>query len=373
MSEVDKPPAERTAHWGWLAGLLLAVPAGWAVLYALGALDIYLVLRRYSPVTYLTIYGEYLPAIAIWILLTPLVVRLHREREARVGRGLRLVGEHLLLGLGLTGLLATLEILRLLWRFELPLTALPTVIWKFSNLRMLQHAGNYALVIVVVLFADFYRTVRSGERQAQRLRTELTGAQLSAIRAKLHPHFLFNTFNAIASLVRTNRNDQAVTMIADISALLRHTLENHEKAEVTFQTELDFINRYLDIEQARFTERLTYRRAVAVSVLPAAIPNMLVQPLVENAIKHGISCDTQPGWIELKASRSGADLVIEVRNSRPPAERSLGATASLGIGLSSIRDRLHQAYGHRAQLQIDATREDLYAVTISLPFHLLPT
>jgi two-component system, LytTR family, sensor kinase len=359
---------------GWLSagarlGLVLAVSAAaWTAVYAVGALDLHLALRRYVAVGYGEMLREFIPAIVAWTLLTPAVLWLHRERRFTEGRRSRASLEHLGLSLLFTVCLGTVEILRLLWRLELPLTFFGDVWLQHSNLRMLQHAANYWGVIAFALFLDFYRSVRSGERQARVLRSQLAEARLSALRAKLQPHFLFNTFNSIASLVRSAQNARAVSMIADVSSLLRRTLESDHLPEVSLRAELELIDCYLQIEKARFQDRFTYERAVDAECLEVTVPNLILQPLVENAIKHGISRLTTPGTVSLRAHRLDDELRLDVVNTCPPETDRTEAPVSLGIGLSTTRDRLERVYGPRGRLLVQPGREGVFRVTLILPF-----
>lgn len=364
---------------GWASatarfGIVLAVSAAaWSAVYAVGALDLHLALRRYVAVDYGEMLREFVPAIAAWSLLTPAVLWLHREHRFSEGRRSRATLEHLGFSLLFTVCLGTLEILRLLWRLQLPLTFFGDVWLQHANLRMLQHAANYWGVIAVALFLDFYRSVRSGERQARILRSQLAEARLSALRAKLQPHFLFNTFNSIASLVRGGQNARAVTMIADVSSLLRRTLESDHLPEVSLRAELELIDCYLQIEKARFQDRFSYERSVDADCLEVPVPNLILQPLVENAIKHGISRLTSPGTVSLRAHRLDDELRLDVVNSCPAGDDRAEAPVSLGIGLSTTRDRLARVYGPRGRLHVQSGREGLFRVTLVLPFRrLLP-
>jgi two-component system, LytTR family, sensor kinase len=205
------------------------------------------------------------------------------------------------------------------------------------------------------LQAERERSLRA-EAMAQR-------AQLDALRYQLHPHFLFNTLNAISTLVVDGRNDEASRMISRLSDYLRLTLSAPATDEVTLVDEIDFVRRYLEIEQARFGDRLTVRIDVASDAWNGRVPYLILQPVVENAIRHGISQRERGGVIELEAKRERDTLRIIVRNDGPAWTASNGD----GIGLANTRERLERLYAAQQRLAIDTSNHGT-RVTIELPF-----
>jgi signal transduction histidine kinase len=188
------------------------------------------------------------------------------------------------------------------------------------------------------------RTVRAAE-----LEKRLTEAKLQALQMQLNPHFLFNTLHAISSLMHQDV-EAADRMLARLSDLLRYALESTDSQEVPLRKELDFLTRYLEIEQTRFGERLQVRLQIDPAVMDAKVPNLILQPLVENAIKHGIEPHARPGILELRAQRENGTLRLEVEDNGAglqPTKR-----AGFGVGLSNTRARLEQLYGagHRLEM-----------------------
>jgi two-component system, LytTR family, sensor kinase len=188
------------------------------------------------------------------------------------------------------------------------------------------------------------RTVRAAE-----LEKRLTEAKLQALQMQLNPHFLFNTLHAISSLMHQNV-EAADRMLAKLSDLLRYALESTDSQEVPLRKELDFLTRYLEIEQTRFGERLQVRLQIDPATMDASVPNLILQPLVENAIKHGIEPHARPGIVELRAQRHDGALRLEVEDNG--AGLQSGKPSGFGVGLSNTRARLEQLYGNEHRLEM---------------------
>jgi signal transduction histidine kinase len=195
------------------------------------------------------------------------------------------------------------------------------------------------------------------EQLAQQLRLQSSRSELKALRAQINPHFLFNALNAIASLIHTDpaRADAAVEQLAEV---FRYTLRRSEQEWAPLDQELAFARAYLDVEQARFGKRLQYSIHAADDVSRTHVPSMLLQTLVENAVKHGISRLRTPGRIEVTAGRANGRVVLEVRDTGPGPAAADGTTVSAGesFGLRSVRDRLRGHFGVNATL--DLRRDD---------------
>jgi signal transduction histidine kinase len=211
----------------------------------------------------------------------------------------------------------------------------------------------------------YYRKFHEREVQAAELETRLTQARLQALQMQLNPHFLFNTLNAISSLVHKDA-DEADRMIVHLSDLLRYALESTGAQEVPLRRELDFLDRYLKIQQARFGQRLVVRRDIADDALDARVPNLVLQPLVENAIEHGLAPHSRAGEIILGARRRNDRLELEVQDNGDglPAGQPLVE----GIGLSNTRARLQQLYGSRQSMELSNVTQGGLRVRIQLPW-----
>jgi two-component system LytT family sensor kinase len=207
--------------------------------------------------------------------------------------------------------------------------------------------------------------------KAAQLTSDLSQAELAILRNQLHPHFLFNSFNAVATLVRQKKNEAAVEIIAQLSALLRRALERTGQSTVSLENELDFIRRYLEIEKVRFGEKLRCDFLIEPASLAALVPNLVLQPLVENAVKHGISQRTSPGVVSIIARRWHDRLMIEIANDGPDGpvtERRANHRNSSGIGLSNTRLRLEKLYGTDYRFDVAVRHEGGWCVHLDLPW-----
>src|SRR5690606_6469178 len=213
---------------------------------------------------------------------------------------------------------------------------------------------------VGVMAAGFARDffVRNREREketvhlhahAAQLQAQLAEARLEALRMQLNPHFLFNTLHAVSSLVE--RDPRGVRrMIARLSELLRYTLSGDADQEIPLEQELDFLRRYLDIMEIRFQGNLEVELQIDPDVFGALVPNLIMQPLVENAVKHGVGNKVGVGRIELIARREGDDLLLGVRDDGPGLTAIAEATNGDGVGLRNVRARLEELYGENQAL-----------------------
>jgi two-component sensor histidine kinase len=211
----------------------------------------------------------------------------------------------------------------------------------------------------------YYRESRQRALETAHLQTKLVEAQLQALQSQLHPHFLFNTLHAISALMHRDVN-AADRMLVQLSDLLRMTLNSVARPEVQLHEEMDFLAKYLQIEQVRLAERLTVEFDVDVDVLDALVPALVLQPLVENAIKHGIAPHTRPGRVSVGAHSEGEMLIMTVSDSGPgPNERAMAAL-STGIGVSNTRARLAHQFGAHYRFEFHRQR-DGFSVLVAIP------
>ena len=225
----------------------------------------------------------------------------------------------------------------------------------------------YAQVAAVGHGIHYYRESRDRDRRASRLEAMLAQAQLQLLRMQLHPHFLFNTLHTVSALMHADLRaaDRILALLGD---LLRESLDRVGAQEVTLKQELDFIDRYLEIEKTRFRDRLSVSQSVDPNLLDAWVPNLILQPLVENAIRHGISRRAGGGRLEIEARRAGERVVLAVRDDGPglPDE----GPARDGVGLSNTRGRLQQLYGAAHGFEIRNREPGGLEVTLSFPLRL---
>ena len=175
----------------------------------------------------------------------------------------------------------------------------------------------YALILTITYLVDSRENVARQMTETARLNEELSKAQLAALRRQMEPHFMFNTLNSIAGLVRDHRNDAAVSMIVGLSEFLRRASEDSHRSQVTLAEEVEYLQRYVDIQKVRFGERLRVSVDIPADLLDAQVPNLLLQPLVENAIKHGIAKRVAGGSVRVTGARSDGNLCLSVYNDGP--------------------------------------------------------
>jgi hypothetical protein len=228
----------------------------------------------------------------------------------------------------------------------------------------------YAATLGTSYAISFYERYREREVRATQLEAQLAQAQLQALKMQLHPHFLFNTLNGIAGLVRDSRNKAAIDMLVGLSDLLRYTLENAGKQEVPLREELDFLELYLDIQKMRFPDRLQVEMQVASDTLDALVPNLILQPLVENAIRHGVALRASAGMISIIAAREDGVLQIMVHDDGPGVRPRLSSPQSAGdgIGLSNTRARLAQLYGAGHRFTAENRTGGGFEAALAIPF-----
>jgi signal transduction histidine kinase len=223
----------------------------------------------------------------------------------------------------------------------------------------------------------YFVEARQREAQAARLAAQVAEARLSALRMQLHPHFLFNSLNAITVLVRDQDTVNAARMLDLLSDVLRQVLRADQAHETSLGAELDFLERYLAIEQVRFSDRLKVRFDVDEDLRDAAVPAFVLQPLVENALRHGIARRVDGGTVEVSARREGDALVLSVTDDGPGAADADAAgqpPSGNGLGLANTRERLTTLYGERASLELRTRMDDRVAGTIAtvrLPYRKL--
>ena len=244
-----------------------------------------------------------------------------------------------------------------------PATTLQWIIYNSS-----ENYGIYGLLLLLNQVFRYYRRFREGELRASRLQTQLTQAQLEALKMQLQPHFLFNTLHSISALLHRDP-DAADRMIARLGDFLRLTLENSGAQEVSLQKELEFLTCYLEIERVRFQDRLTTSIEVEPAALDAPVPNLILQPIVENALRHGIAQTRGPGRVEISAKREHGSLRIRVRDNGPGLVAITRPDDGLkeGLGLSNTRARLEQLYGSAHRFELENAPGGGLLVTLEIP------
>jgi two-component system LytT family sensor kinase len=225
----------------------------------------------------------------------------------------------------------------------------------------------YLPVVAIAHVLWYYHEFRDRDLRTSQLETRLAQAQLKALKSQLQPHFLFNTLHSISTLMLTNVQ-AADTMLVRLSDLLRMSLENNTVQETTLNREMQFVNGYLEIEKMRFGDRLQVRCEVHPDTLDARVPHLLLQPLVENAIRHGASRRAKGGEVWITAARRNDELRIDVGDNGPGFSPNPDWNAKHGLGLNATRERLRVFYGDRQRLDIHSAPDRGTTISIQLPF-----
>ncbi|HJU74049.1 MAG TPA: histidine kinase [Gemmatimonadaceae bacterium] len=213
---------------------------------------------------------------------------------------------------------------------------------------------------------NYFAEVREREAQAARLAAQVAEARLTALRTQINPHFLFNSLNALLVLIRDSDTKTAERMLELLSELLRQVLTEDARQEVTLEEELRFLDGYLAIAQIRFSDRLRIVQSVDPGLSDALVPQFILQPLVENALRHGIGESVAGGTIEISARRDGDDLVLSVTDDGPGIAAAPNGT---GVGLRNTRERIATLYGDRGLLVLAARPTGGTIATVRLPYH----
>ena len=361
----------------WIrVGVILAIWTGLAAFFVSQSLVrrmIYdLPMQWRSTVGYEVLYWY------IWMFLSPGVLwfaRKYRLTGPQVSRW-RNVGVHTAAGLFFAALHGIFGLMALVTWFG-PIRG-PGGVEKgyadiFRDLPAEMFTGFYKYWLIVIIYwaLDYHRKFRLREVHSAQLETKLAHAQLDALKMQLHPHFLFNTLHAVSMLNFTDV-DAANRMLVQLSDLLRLTLENSGAQEIRLRGELDFLRRYLAIEQTRFHDRLTVEIDADAKLLDAYVPNLILQPLVENAIRHGVGQLARPGHIAVRAARNGNDLILEVRDDGAGLVDDWDLERNGGIGLTNTWARLQQLYGARQRFELVNAPDNGVIARITIPLSFTP-
>jgi hypothetical protein len=311
-----------------------------------------------------------LPAWLVWGFLSPAVVALARRfRGERVGKQVLVhAGMMALSTVTMSGVYTFFESHWGRMHWASPFTprhwAHNAICWIPLCLIV------YAAVLGFAYAVDSARRTREQALKTAELAQQLAHAQLGALRMQLQPHFFFNTLNSISMMVRAGENTCAVEMLAVLGDVLRTLLRRSPALETTLADELAFLRRYLEIEQVRFGERLTIRWEIGDDVDAAMVPPLLLQPLIENSLRHGLDPRPDGGVLTVAARRHGEALEIEVADDGVGLRPGFSAEESTGVGLTNTRGRLERMYGAAASLGLENDPSGGVRVRCRLPYHV---
>lgn len=307
------------------------------------------------------------------LALLPLVIPLARRFPFRRGRWLKPLGAHFLIATGFS--LADTTLMAVSRNFVFPLLGqgaydYGAMSWRYP-MEYCNHLLGYSILVSVVFLFDQYRDSQRRQIATARLESKLAQAQLGNLRLQLQPHFLFNALNTISTVMYEDAR-AADEMIARLSDLLRLTLASSQAQEVPLADELEILDRYIQIMRARFEDRLTVSVDVERGAETALVPQLILQPLVENSIRHGVDPATSTVRVSVQARRENGSLRLEVRDRGPGIEGGREAAMGKGIGLTNTAERLGHLYGAGQRLDIGNDPEGGLVVTVELPFHTVP-
>jgi two-component system LytT family sensor kinase len=299
----------------------------------------------------------------IWAAMTPLVFWLSSRFPLERATWTRRVPLLILIGVGVAIVVySAVDVLR---PFLVPSPRRPRVSLgrDLANFRFVNELLFYFAILAAGYARVYFLRDREQAERSARLQAQLAEARLDALRMQINPHFLFNTLHAVSAMV--DRDPSGVRrMIARLSDLLRHTIESRGADEIPLRKELEFLDRYIEIMEIRFQGRLRVVRRMEEEVLDALVPNLILQPIVENALEHGVSRAGEVGMVEIAARRDGDRLVITVRDNGP----GVGALTEVGVGLGNTRARLAQLYGDQAAFTLQAGEGGGAVAEVVLPY-----
>lgn len=361
---LEKDLRASSPHWLWIAAI-------WCAGGLFDASQTILIMHaegRHHP--WPPLFAIELVSWLPWAFATPMVVGLARRRPLLHGLSLRSVFVHLAAFAALSMITETwsawLQVLFNPWGNR----RWPTFVDTFSTTLVFQALTFlvvYALILTLTDLVDARGRIVSQIAEAARLNEELSRAQLAALRRQMEPHFMYNTLNSIAGLVRDERGDEAVGMIVGLSEFLRRATEDSHRPQVTLAEEVEYLQRYLDIQKVRFGERLQVSVDIPADLLRAQVPNLLLQPLAENAIKHGIAGRLVGGSVRITAACHDGDLRLRIYNDAPAPGPDWLAT-STGVGMNNLRMRLQILHGDKSGLQLQRAGVGGVEVVVTLPF-----
>jgi len=353
-------PLWRTTWIGFLCSTLIGL---------VFAAQFYLYLHSFGrPVTWAQTLKWNLGSWYLWAVLSPAILWTSRRVALTRDRWLRAVTTHLAFGV-LVSAVHVLTYATWTWlaapMFDGPPNWTGSVRDSFTR-GFSWELFCYAAIAVAFHALDTARRERQARIRASQLETQLAHAQLDALRMQLHPHFLFNTLNTIMALIRDDPQG-AEEMVTRLSDLLRLTLETSNVQEIPLRQELDFARKYLDIQRVRFGERLESRFEVAPETLDAPVPTFMLQPVIENAVRHGLDSEAGTCDIRVVSRMSEGGLLIEVHDTGPGIGGGGDQAVREGIGISNTKARLHQVYGDRARFELRNDSPIGCVVSIRIP------
>ena len=354
---------ETLGEWGrvWAIGFVL-----WTVLAFLGAAGTHVYTSSVGgPESWAQLLAWYMTISVVWSLFTPPIYALSRRFSFEGGHWKMVLPLHIGASIVLTCVAASIIVWiepYVTWTPEAHLPFFPHMLS-----RAFMDFQRYWYILLITQAIDYYAKYRERELQSSQLEAQLAHAQLEMLKTQLEPHFLFNTLNSIAALAR-NDGPAAENMTLQLADLLRFSLDAMGVHEVPLSRELTMLQKYIDIQQTRFQDRLEVEMDIAGNTLSALVPNMILQPLVENAIRHGIGPRRAPGHIRITTRQVFDELWMEICDNGLGLTRFGGVIPAEGVGLHNTRARLQQLYNHDHRMSLEDAPGGGCIVKIHIPF-----
>ena len=371
MEEITE--TEKAPFWRGRWGLWAIIFGVWTLLAFIFTGQLYFTrLLSERPAPWTEVAREQFIYPYLWALVTPLVLWFAGRFPVERPRLARHLIYHVLIATGFV--IVVMSAFQAIYHFMFlsPLgkpflltNTLRTVIYNST-----ESYGVYGLIVLLHHVFNYYARSRRNELRASRLEAKLSQAQLQALKMQLHPHFLFNALHSVSSLIHRDP-EAADRMLSRLGDFLRMTLDNSGAQEVSLKRELEFLRCYLEIERIRFQDRLTTEMFIDPLALDARVPNLILQPIVENAIRHGVAPRARPGRIDILAKQHNGTLRIEVQDNGPGLTLNQSADSLLhkGLGLANTKARLEQLYGAAHLFELTDRPGGGLVVALEFPTH----
>ena len=343
---------------------------GALIVYLVSALSLYLKINEPEYIT--ENITELAPFWLFWAVHTPLIIILSRRFSFERRKLVRSLLVYISVGSGWALIVQGLPIL------VLPILKDLTSL----NTEQLYRPGHqdwllilranlliYWFILSSTLVFLYYERYQNEIIKASKLDAQLSNARLQALKMQLHPHFLFNTLHSITALVLKNENRDAVKMINRLSELLRLSLDNIDTQVLTLEDEIEFTRRYLEIERIRFHDRLAIEWEIDPQALEAQVPNLILQPLVENAMRHAVDSNSGISRIQIVAHLQNNQVLMEVGDDGKDLNKLSGQNGAAGLGLKNTRERLSELYGENYSFSLSRRENEWTIAQIVIPFH----
>ena len=340
------------------------------VTFLAGVISLYLKLETNEPDIVSKTVIENASLWVFWAILSPLILVMSRHFSFERPRLLKSLLVHFSLGAIWAILIQGLHLLLLFILKDLAIHNSEDLFRPYRDwvLSILPNMLIYWVILTINLIFLYYERYQNEMLKASKLDAQLSNARLQALQMQLHPHFLFNTLHSISALALDNEIRDAVKMINRLSEFLRLTLDNADTQIITLADEIEFVRRYLEIEHIRFQHRLTVDMEIDPQALIAEVPTLILQPLVENAMRHSVDSNSGASRIQVVAHLQNDQVLMEVRDDGKDLKKVKGQAGSNGLGLKNTRARLSELYGEGYSFNLTRSENEWTIAQIVIPF-----